>query len=94
MASNCRAIARRTGNRDILVSLLAAIALAGCDDSAEPKQQCGTGGACKDGDMCAGFESDFECVDGQWKCVPSGRVGDPCMFPDAGVDAPRDAPRD
>jgi len=93
MPSNHRAIARRTRNRDIVVSIAAALALASCDDGAKPRQ-CGTGGACKDGDSCAGFESDFVCVDGKWQCVPSGRVGDPCRFQDAGPDAANDAPRD
>ena len=82
----------RRRNRDIVVSILLALALPGCDDS-KPKH-CNTGGACKDGEMCAGFESDFECVGGAWRCVPSGRVGDPCVAPDAPSDAPTDTPRD
>src|SRR5262245_18441803 len=81
MPSNRHAIARRTRNRDILVGFLAALALASCDGEAKPRQ-CTTGGACKDGDSCAGFESDFVCVYGKWQCVPSGRVVDPCMFQD------------
>ena len=83
----------RRPNCDIAVSILLALALPGCDDT-KPKH-CNTGGACsKEGEMCAGFESDFECVGGAWKCVPSGRVGDPCVAPDAPTDAHGDAPRD
>jgi hypothetical protein len=93
MRSNRRGSTRRRRLRDILVSLCALFALSSCDDHAKP-QQCGTGGACQDGDSCAGFESDFVCVDGKWQCVPSGRVDDPCRFQDAGVDASHDAPRD
>ena len=75
----------RRRNRDIAVSILLALALPGCDDT-KPRH-CNTGGLCsKDGDMCAGFESDFVCVDGRWKCLPSGRVGDPCVFEDAARD--------
>jgi hypothetical protein len=74
--------------RDIAVLIVAMLALAACSgDDGSDGSQCGQGGACEPGDTCAGFESDFECApEGYWKCVPSGRVYDPCVA-DAGVDA-------
>jgi hypothetical protein len=67
------------------------VVLASCGESTEEPQCPGTV-PCRPGDECAGFESDFECTkDGFWQCVPSGRVFDPCVRPDAGIDALLDA---
>ena len=73
-----------------VLGLVLLVVLAGCDDSDDDRPVCATGGSCEPGDECAGFESDFVCTtDGHWKCVPSGRVGDPCVYPqDAAIDAP------
>jgi hypothetical protein len=73
-----------------ICGLVLVVLLEGCDDDSDSdKELCATGGSCQPGDTCRGFESDFECTgDGYWKCVPSGNVGDPCVRPDAGIDAP------
>ena len=79
--------------KGLLLCVSFVVAACGGDDG-DGVDTCATGAPCATpGDTCAGFESDFVCTpQGHWKCVPSDRVGDPCRAPDAGVDAPVDAP--